>query len=459
MAGCAVSPELVPEDPAPDFVMEGVHPFATLPPEKWWMVLGDPALDHLVEEFFRENLDLVAASARIRQYAAAAGVAGSANRPRLDLGGTARRRRIETVAGTDTVDAFRLEASASWEMDLWRRVVSGKEAAMADFTATRLERAALVNSLVAELVTRYLRLAAVRAERAVVEEGIRDRNLVIAMTSRRYGDGTVDMDGLYTARESVYRAQADLALLARQEAEENNAISLLCGRPPGRLHQGAAIDFFHETPPVAFFVDAKNLKMRPDVAAAFARIRAADRRVAAAVADRYPSLTLRASGGKDAGVLWDLMDLDVLVWSIGADVLAPVMDGGRRKQEILRKKALLEEAVADWQKKVLTAIRETRDALTAMEENRIRLRRLQDAHTTLVAHTDKAMREYLQGRRSLVDFLELRDRELAARRQVITACETVFSGRIVLARVTGGRPGWAMRAMEKKDSLPSGEKK
>src|SRR5690606_16171898 len=88
-------------------------------------------------------------------------------------------------------------------------------------------------------------------------------------------------------------------------------------------------------------VPADLLERRPDVRAARLVVEAADHRVAAAVADRLPSLRLGGSVGAQGAQLEDLLARPL--WSLLAAAVAPLLDGGRRAAEVDRARAAVME--------------------------------------------------------------------------------------------------------------------
>ena len=85
IAGCAVGPDYVkPEVPEPQSWLEqenagvnqGDADFTT-----WWKVFNDPALDALIEEAYRQNLDLQVAGLRVLEARAQLGIAAGQTNP------------------------------------------------------------------------------------------------------------------------------------------------------------------------------------------------------------------------------------------------------------------------------------------------------------------------------------------------------------------------------------------
>ncbi|HEX5767648.1 MAG TPA: TolC family protein, partial [Burkholderiales bacterium] len=92
--------------------------------DKWLAGFNDPQLDALVQEALANNPDLQVAAGRVEQAAAFAKVAGATLYPQVNA--------LARGGGALSGDSSGLEGAgifASWEIDLWGRVRSGRAAA------------------------------------------------------------------------------------------------------------------------------------------------------------------------------------------------------------------------------------------------------------------------------------------------------------------------------------------
>jgi len=92
----------------------------------WWRLYDDPILNDLVATAISENLDVVAAVARIEEFDADLREANAALFPEIDLGGAvARSRSSRAVASPATIplgNDLRVVLSTSFEIDFWGRL-------------------------------------------------------------------------------------------------------------------------------------------------------------------------------------------------------------------------------------------------------------------------------------------------------------------------------------------------
>jgi outer membrane protein TolC len=179
------------------------------------------------------------------------------------------------------------------------------------------------------------------------------------------------------------------------------------------------------------------ISQRPDLQAALQRVAAADSRVAAAIADRFPSITLSGNYGTlrqevAAGLIKGEF------WSLLGNLALPVIDGGRRRAEVDRNEAALREAVAGYQQKVLTAFKEVEDALANNHATGQRIESLMETARATSASLRLSTERYLAG---LVDYLPVLTAQRAdadTRSRLLDAQRQLLTDRISLARALGG---------------------
>ncbi|NNK85910.1 MAG: TolC family protein, partial [Desulfobacterales bacterium] len=133
----------------------------------------------------------------------------------------------------------------------------------------------------------------------------------------------------------------------------------------------------------------------PDVRSAGLRLKALDWKVAAARADRLPSLDLTAS------LQYNSPSLDLLMdnWIIGlaGNLTAPIWDGKRRKAEVNRQIALADENLASYRSTVLTAIKEVEDALISEAKQKEHIQALNNELEAAQSALNEARERYRNG--------------------------------------------------------------
>lgn len=419
------------------------------PHEAWWRDYGDPQLTALIEEGLKASPDVATAAARYRRAAGLAQQAGAATRPTLDATGKVGLQRQSLNMGYPDQfkqllphgwqDGAQIAASFNFDLDLWGK----NRAALA--AATSEQRAAQVDVRQAELLLttgiasayddliRLLALRDLRSTALTVRE--RSRKLV----SDRVGQGLDNRGNLAQAEAQMATARAALTEADQAIALRRHQIAMLIGAGPDR---GLAI-----TPPSLAAVPPRGLPpgvttdlvgRRPDVVAARERVEAAASRIKVARADFFPAVNLSALVGFQSLGLSNLISGDSTFGQVGPAVTLPIFRGGALSGQYRGVRAQYDEAVAAYDRSVLTAYQEVADAVTAQA---LIARRLIDARAALTASNeayDIARRRYQGGLSNYLDVLTVEDRVIQARSAVIELEAAARSADIALVRSLGG---------------------
>jgi outer membrane protein TolC len=166
------------------------------------------------------------------------------------------------------------------------------------------------------------------------------------------------------------------------------------------------------------------------------RVQAADKRVAAALAERYPRIDLTASLRTSAERPADLF----ATWlaSLAGQLAVPLFDAGRRAAELDRTEAVVAERLAQFEDTALTAIREVEDALARARQQRRRVDSL-ERQVELARQSIQRLRgRYINGGADFLDVLDALTRVQDLERELIAARRTRLATRIALSRALAG---------------------
>ena len=439
--GCAV--HRVRHDPKPPVrVPAAYHAASHEPqgrqlPERWWQEFSDRDLDRLVDATLRGNFDLRAAWARLAQARAASKQAGAPRWPGLELRATGTYQRFLLGRfGTLQSRQNNNSLAASYELDLWGKLSSGAAAALQHERAAGADLAALAMSLAAEVSERWFDLARSRAQQALLAAQQQSNETFLELVMLRFNQGQASALDVFQQRELLAGNRAELELLRASEAMLRNQLAILAGRTPGTLTAQGHLQLPEPLALPGLGLPSHLLQRRPDVRAAMHRVQAVDHQLAQAVADRYPSLRLSASGSLQANNLSD--QALTPLWNLAANLLMPLIDGGRRAAEVERQRALLAERVSAYGRVVLLALLEVENALVQERQQRAHIEALKGQLEVSQANLREARHRYSQG---LSDFLpvltSLRATQQTERR-LLDARRQLLSHRIQLCRALGG---------------------
>jgi NodT family efflux transporter outer membrane factor (OMF) lipoprotein len=386
--------------------------------DAWWTSFGDRDLDALVAQALEHNHDLRAAAARLGAATAARSSVAGALWPEVDAGFDAQRARRLFLGfpfgsggvPSSTATTFGLSLAVRWELDVWGRLRAGDAAAVADVEAALADAAGARQSLAAQVCRAWFQAIEAEQQLALARATAATWRATADDVRERYRAGVRPALDVRLAAANLATAEAqaaereDLALRIRRRLDV-----LVGGYPSADRSVPAALGADLPTIPAA--LPSGLLQRRPDLVAAERRLAAAGCRVDAARAALWPRLSLTASGGTASQELADLVDGDFRVFSIGANLLAPLFRGGALRAEVARSEARAEEAAAAYAGAVLRAFAEVEDLLAGDQHLADRQRSLTDAAAHARAAADLARARYQAG---LVDFLTVADSQRQA---------------------------------------------
>lgn len=404
----------------------------------WWRDFGDPALDALVADARANNPDIATAAARVREARAQESLARAQLLPSLDLGAGASYGRNVSPFGTPVTSAgVQPVFQASYEVDLFGRIDNQITAARlnADALAAAGDAAAL--SVTAAVSSGYLTLLGLDGRLQVVRDTITSRAEALRIARSRARVGYTSQLELRQAEAEYQAASSILPQVQLAIARQENALSVLAGRPPGPIARGSTFDRL-ATPGIPGGLPSQLLRRRPDIAQAERTLAASDATIAAARAQYLPSLRLTGTGGAAVSTL---LANPITIWSIGASVLAPIFEGGRLRANVDAATARRDQAAFAYQRVALQAFRETEDALAAIDRLSEQDRVLTAQRVAVAETLRHATNRYRAGYSPYLEQLDAQRALLSVDLSRVQLRTDLLTARVALFQALGG--GWA----------------
>ncbi|MDR1740789.1 MAG: TolC family protein [Synergistaceae bacterium] len=336
---------------------------------RWWDALGDDVLTQLVEQAFKDNKDMKTARAKVMESRASLGIAKSANMPVVDTTDYWYRTRTSENNGTgngQTVGLYHLGVDASWELDLFGRNADSISAAAATLEADYASLHDAWVSLSAEVALTYISLRTLQSRLDIAEKNLTLQTDTLDLVRSQYAAGLTNALALAQARYSVEETRATIPTLKANIEQTVNALAILVGEVPGSLLLA------RERKPlpkpdasVLIGIPAEAVRQRPDIRAAERRLAAQTATRKSAEKDLLPSFSLIGSIGLESLSSGNLLFGDSLGFNIGPRITLPIFHGGAIRKNIKVQSAKEEQLLAAYEKTVLNAVAEVRNALTS----------------------------------------------------------------------------------------------
>lgn len=438
LAGCASFKGLAPEAElrAADGLAAGralagvrVSP-ADWPATDWWRAFGDPNLDALMDEALATSPTLAVAAARARRAVAFAAVQKSALSPQVGATAATTRERFSAnglvpppLGGSVQTDS-ELQATLTWELDLWGRNRAAYEAAVGTAHAAEVDAAAARLALSTSVAHAYVQLQRTYLLRDVAVDSLREREHVAALTRDRHEAGLDSRLEVKQADAAIPATRETIVALDERAGLLRNEIAALLGAGPDRglaIPRPTAVARADVGVPTT--VPAELIGRRPDIVAQRWRVESAGREIASAKAAFYPNVNLVAFVGLSS-LGGNLLAAASRMGGAGPAVSLPIFDAGRLRAELAGRDAEYDVAVEQYNQAIANAMRDVVDQLVSLrsiDEQRRQQRAAsataQDAYDLALVRFREGLGNYLQVLSAEQPLLQQRslDADLAAR--------------------------------------------
>jgi len=446
LSGCVGTPPVEPQAAqiAPGALGLGAQP-APQPTAHWWKAFADPQAERLAALLQKNNPTLAAALARIRGAQADLSAARTGSYPQVTLDGSAQRMLLSDAyvipkpyAG-NWYWAGDVAANLNWSLDFW-----GKQAALIDKARGTAQAAALDGdaarlALAGSFAQTYVGLMQAWQDIDIAGQAVKERQTILELTQSRTDAGLENDAALEQARALLAMAHIDVMRATARRDKLVHAVAALTGQGAAAYDSiGRPVADLDAVLPLPTALPADLLARRPDILAARARIKAAMRGRDAAHADFYPNIDLAAALGLQAVGLSHLIAGNALTLGAGPAIHLPIFDAGKIRARYAHATAELDLAVADYNSTVLSAIRQTADAMTDVNSLAHQRGQQQTALDSAGRALKLAEERYRLGLSDQIPMLTAEATLLEARRQMAALMAQSAVGRVSLFLLVGG---------------------
>ncbi|MGI4813162.1 MAG: efflux transporter outer membrane subunit [Janthinobacterium lividum] len=455
LAGCSLAPHY--ERPAPPVAANFTGGEANVPGSAqttatadigWRDFLGDPQLQRLVELALQNNRDLRVAVINVEAAAAQYRIQRAALLPTLDLGASGTRARTPaslSVTGRPEVGGdYSVGPSASWEIDLFGRVKSLSDAALATYFATAEARRAAEISLVSGVAQQYLTLRADDEQLDITRETLKTSGESYRIAKLQFDNGVGSELDLREAETVVEQAQSNLAAQLRARAQAVNYLTLLVGEPlPTNLPPALSLDDQRTLADIPAGLPSELLTRRPDILQAEDQLKAYNADIGAARAAFFPSISLTGDFGTASSMLSGLFKAGSAAWSFGPSISLPIFRGGENIANLKLAEAQKQIAVAQYEKAIQTAFREVSDSLAGRSTYDEQITSLEEYVHAQQRRLDLSTLRYKSGVDSYLSVLTAQTDLYSAQQILINTRLSRLTNLVGLYQQLGG--GWIAR--------------
>lgn len=330
----------------------------------------------------------------------------------------------------------------AYEVDLFGRVRRSIEASRADTAAAAAARDAVKITVAAETARAYGQVCAFGQQIAVTQHSIEVVQREADITQKRMQAGGGSEFEYVRAANLVAQVQATLPPLEGQRRSALYQLAALLGRTPAQAPTDVlpcnSPPQLQALLPVGD--GASLLRRRPDVRQADRIVAGATARVGVATADLYPRVSLLGFAGGVGGHLSDITAERGLTWGIGPSITWTFPNMAVPRARIRQADARADAAVANFDETVLQALKETEQSLTNYSADLKQRASLNDAQSLAHRAFQLAKGQLSEGSISSLDLLTSEQTLVVSDAAIAASNARILQDQILVFKALGG--GW-----------------
>jgi NodT family efflux transporter outer membrane factor (OMF) lipoprotein len=468
LAGCVVGPNFQ-KPAAPDASAYTDHPLTTTVaspdvtggeaqrfasgkdiPGDWWTLFHSKPLNDLIEQSLKNNPDLAAAQAALTQARENVLAQRGAYFPSISAAFSASRQKtpgsLAPVPSNNAViySLFTPEVSVSYTPDVFGLNCRTVESLQAQEQASRFQMIAADITLTSNVVAAAIQEASLQAQVDATHELLAINTKMVQTLQYQFSKGYASRLDLAAQQSQLAQVTATLPPLAKQLAQQHDLLAVLAGRYPNQIPaEKFELSSLQLPTDLPVSLPSALVAQRPDVLQAEANLRAANAQVGVAIANRLPNIQLTAEAGNTALAIGHVFGPGTSFWSLGADLAAPIFDGGKLLHTERAAKAAYLQAAEQYRSTVLTAFQNVADTLVALEQDAEGLKAAAAAADAAKVTLDLSQRQTQSGYASELALLSAEQAYQQTQISLVQAQASRYADTAALFQALGG--GWWQR--------------
>ncbi|WPO90230.1 TolC family protein [Chryseobacterium sp. HR92] len=341
----------------------------------------------------------------------------------------------------DPLGNFEAGLNASWEIDIWKKLRTEKESAVAHYLSTVEGKNFVLSNLIEEVADNYYELLALDNQLDIIQQYIKLQQRALEISK-------IQKEAAAATELAVKKFEAELAkskaaeyTIRQQITEKENGINALLGRYPQPIVRTKG-NFMSTIPPTVYTgIPSQLLANRPDIKQAELELKASKLDVEAARKEFYPSLEISVTLGLEAFKPSYLVKLpESIAYNLAGELAGPLINKSAIKANFQTADARQVQALYEYDKTILNAYLDVANLMSKVKNI--------DQYYQLKSQETKALDQSIDianqlFRNSRADYLEvlLNQRDaLDAKMELIEAKQKQLSTVVDIYKSLGG--GW-----------------
>jgi multidrug efflux system outer membrane protein len=262
---------------------------------------------------------------------------------------------------------FMIGVAFSWELDIWKKLSNGKNAAVARYLASVEGKNFMVTNLITEIANSYYELIALDNQLDIIRKNVAIQASALNIVKQQ-------KDAARVTQLAVNRFEAQLLNtknlqyeIQQQIVETENKINFLTGRFPAPVVRNDSSFNTTVFDSISSGVPSQLLENRPDIRQAEQELAAAKLDIKVAKANFFPTLRISASAGFQAfnPAVW--FNPTSLLYNVFADIMAPLINRNAIVAAYKSSRSRQIQAVYKYEQTILNAYTEVQNQLSGID--------------------------------------------------------------------------------------------
>ena len=446
LTACAVGPDYERPSVLTDTAYAEKSDSTELISSEWWKGFGDEKLNDLMATALKANADIRIAAARVEQATASFEDVSGAQLPQIDGNAGYSKTKI-SEGGYNLINPtngrnrslYRAGLSTSFELDFWGKLRRATEGARAQLLAAQGARTQVELAITSSVVRTYAVLRSTDVQWQATQEVVRIRQEEQRIIEEKFKVGSAGATDRAQAEVNLAAAIAVSSDAARSRAQAEHQLGFLIGQPNFTLSEKFTTPLTLPRPPAAG-LPSDLLRRRPDVFVAEQNLITANANIGYVKAAYFPTFSLTGALGNESRELTGLFSAGTSTSSVGLGLNIPVFDYGRTAARVEGAVAAQHQAAVLYEKTVLNAFREVRDALVDVRETLTATQAAERRESSAKEAFRVAQARQKQGQISPVEFLTARRLLAESQASVARVRFDRLGAQVDLVKALGGAP-------------------
>ena len=340
----------------------------------WKEVFRDAQLQALIEEGLSNNVDMQAAILRVEEAKVMLTAAKLAYLPSFNL---TPQGTLSSFDKSKTSKTYQLPVAASWEIDLFGKLLNAKRGERAAYLQSQYSQQAVRSQIICGIANTYYSLLMLDRQVEITTETVEIyKENVRTMEAMKLAAMTTEAAVAQT-RAACSQVEASLLDLKRQVRETENSLCTLLGKAPQQIER-STLDSQVMPDDLTVGVPLQLLENRPDVKIAEMTLASAYYTTNQARSAFYPSITLSGTAGWTNSAGAAIVNPGKVILSAIASLTQPIFNNGRLIANLKVSKNEEKIAQMNYQQTILEAGQEVSDALFLYDTQQKKLLRDRD---------------------------------------------------------------------------------